>query len=203
MKHSFIKREQAETFSLYDQPRAENVEFALDLHFVSNNNSHTKETIIPYLFKLLDGLPTSVKILKVWSDGPSSQFKNKFIAVMIQHFEARFDLKIVWNYFATLHGKGCVDGIGATAKKIVRKHVLARDCLVSDATQFVQAFGLTKSNILVEEMTDEDLSRINEELGSNQIYLQARNVRNIKSAHQIQFVNGQLVSYETSKEGYN
>lgn len=122
---------------------------------------------------------------------------------MIQHFEAKFDLKIVWNYFATSHEKGCVDGIGATTKKIVRKHVLARNCLISNATQFVQAFELTKSNILVEEITEEDFNRINEELGSNQIYLQARNVRDIMSVQQIQVVNGQLVTYETSKEGNN
>lgn len=36
--------------------------------FVSNSLSHTKETIIPYLVKLLSDLPSSVKILKIWTD---------------------------------------------------------------------------------------------------------------------------------------
>lgn len=40
--------------------------------FVSDNLTHTKETIIPYLFKLLTNMPNSVKYLKIWSDGPSS-----------------------------------------------------------------------------------------------------------------------------------
>lgn len=51
--------------------------------FVSDSLVHTKETIIPYIYKLLTELPKSLKVLKIWSDGPSSQFKNKFIAAMI------------------------------------------------------------------------------------------------------------------------
>lgn len=102
--------------------------------FVSDSLVHTKETIIPYIYKLLTELPKSLKTLKIWSDGPSSQFKNKFIAAMIPELEAEFGLKIYWNYFAKSHGKGCIDGIGATTKMIVRKHIRARDSIVNCAT---------------------------------------------------------------------
>lgn len=131
LKHSFIKREQAETFNSYDRPRALNQEFSLEAvlqidfaenfvcvnqnevqtaHwnqrqltlftsalyyndkiqskvYVSNNNNHDKTTIVPYIYKLLMDLPDEVVILKVWSDGPTSQFKNKYIAAMIPEFE--------------------------------------------------------------------------------------------------------------------
>lgn len=53
--------------------------------FVSDNLKHTKETIVPYLFKVLSGLPTTLKVSKVWSDGPSSQFKNKYIPILSWH----------------------------------------------------------------------------------------------------------------------
>ncbi|CAH0559357.1 unnamed protein product [Brassicogethes aeneus] len=102
--------------------------------FVSNNLAHTKETIVPYMYILLSGVPESVKILKIWSDGPSSQFKNKFIAAVIPVLEDKFGIKIYWNYFATSHGKGCIDGIGATAKMIVKKQILSRKCIVNCAS---------------------------------------------------------------------
>lgn len=112
--------------------------------FVSDNLTHTKETIIPYIHKLLSKMLNSVKILKIWSDGSSSQFKNKYIAAIIHCLEIRFDMQIIWNYFATSHGKGCVDGIGATVKTVVRSHIKARDCTVNSASDFVEAFTLTK-----------------------------------------------------------
>ena len=122
--------------------------------FVSDNLVHTKDTIVSYLWKLLSQSPASLKTLKIWSDGPSPQFKNKFIAALISCLEARFGLKIFWNCFATSHGKGCVDGIGATLKTIVRKHIRARDVIVNSASDFVTAFNLTQSKISVEETTE-------------------------------------------------
>lgn len=170
--------------------------------YVSDSPDHTKKTIIPYLYKLLTDMPTTLKVLKIWSDGPSSQFKNKFMAAMIPRFETEFGLKIYWNYFVTSHGKGCVDGIGATAKTIVRKHINARDLLVNSASDFVAAFHRTPSKISVEEFTEDDFADTNNLLNANGIFEQAKNVNNIASAHQIQVINKKIVIFDTSKIGY-
>ena len=45
----------------------------------SDNRIHAKETIGPYIDYLLSTLPKSVKTVSLWSDGPSSQLKNKYI----------------------------------------------------------------------------------------------------------------------------
>lgn len=245
LRHSFVKREQSETFNLHDVPRASNDEYCLEAvlqmdfaenfvceaqdevqtahwnqrqlslfttaiyHcgtfqskvFVSNNLHHTKETIVPYLVKLLSNLPSSVKILKIWSDGPSSQFKNRFIAAMIVHLEAKFEIQIIWNYFATSHGKGCVDGIGA--KCIVRNHIKARDCIVNSAADLVEAFKQTSSTIQIEEVTEEDFDEINATLGSVEIYASSKGIPSISSAHQIKVIDGKIMTKETSKIGYN
>lgn len=171
--------------------------------FLSDNITHTKETIIPYMYKLLADMPKTLKTLFVWSDGPSSRFKNKFMASMITHSEAEFNIKIYWNFFATAHGKGCVDGIGATAKTMVRKEILSRTHIVNGAADFVAAFHQTPSNIAIEEVTEADFIDINNHLNTNDIFANARNVRNIKQAHQMQVINGQIVTFVTSKEGYN
>jgi hypothetical protein len=170
--------------------------------FVSNNLKHTKETIVPYLFKILKELPNSLKILKIWSDGPSSQFKNKFIASLIPILEKKCCLKIVWNFFATSHGKGCVDGIGATVKNVVRNHINGRTIIVNSASDFVQAFNLTPSTIVVEEATGNDFEEINETLETVALFEKCKNIRNISNAHQIQCIDGKIVPFNTSKEGY-
>lgn len=140
---------------------------------VSNNTVHTKDTIVPYLCKLMDKLPKTLKSLKVWSNGPVSQFKNKFIASIFPHLEKRYSLKIIWNFFATAHGKGCIDGIGAIAKYVVRKHIEARDCIVKNASDMVAAFNRTPSHITIEEMTDEDFINQIENFDVNKIYKDA------------------------------
>lgn len=247
LRHSYVKREQSDTFNKFDHPRASNnqfneeamlqIDFAENFvcvgqdevqsahwnqkqltlfttafyHnekvqskvFVSDNLTHTKETIIPYLYILLTELPESVKILKIWSDGPSSQFKNKFIAAIIPLFESEFGIKIYWNYFATSHGKGCIDGIGATAKMIVRKHILSRECIVKSSSDFVAAFDRTESIIAIEEVNDNDFSDINNILNVHALFDNAKSIRDIASAHQIQVINGVITTFKTSKQGYN
>ncbi|XP_067634704.1 uncharacterized protein [Eurosta solidaginis] len=170
---------------------------------VSNNLSHTKDTIVPYLYILFKNLPSTVRILKMWSDGPSSQFKNKYIAALIPHFEEIFGMKIVWNYFATSHGKGCVDGIGATIKTIVRKHVRARDIVVNNASDFVQAVHMTPSKIMIEEVTSNQIEMINAELQVVELFSRARPIQNISSAHQIQVRDNKIATFKTSRQGYN
>lgn len=251
LRHSYVKREQSNTFNLIDRVRASNVQisdegvlqidfaenfvceaqdevqsahwnqrqitlFTTAMYhnevfqskvFVSDSLVHTKETIITYMYKILTDLPKSLKTLKIWSDGPSSQFKNKYIAAMIPHFEAEFGLKIFWNYFATSHGKGCIDGIGATAKTIVRKHIRARDQIVNCAADFVSAFHRTpskiSSQISIEEVNEGEFSEINNFLNTEETFANAKNVRDIARAHQIQVINGKIVFFDTSKEGYN
>ena len=79
----------------------------------SDDRGHNKESIMVFLDTLMEGLPKDVKIIDFWSDGPTSQFKNRFVAEIIRYLHEKYGVKIRWNYFATSHGKGPVDGIGA------------------------------------------------------------------------------------------
>jgi hypothetical protein len=46
-------------------------------------------------------------------------------------------IHIQWNYFATSHGKGVVDGIGGTVKRLVWNSVMTRKVsAVQDAMSF-------------------------------------------------------------------
>ena len=56
------------------------------------------------------------------SDGPTSQFKQRFLFSNLHHWEQDHDITIRMNFFATSHGKGVVDGIGGTVKRSVETH---------------------------------------------------------------------------------
>lgn len=171
--------------------------------FVSDNTDHSKKTIVAYLYKIFCKLPKNIKRLKIWSDGPSAQFKNKFIASILTLFEGLFPLRIVWNYFATSHGKGCVDGLGAVAKHRVRRMVLTRKAIVNSASDFVAAFNLENSCIEVSEVSNFEIDQINADLEIECVFADADPVNKISSFHQLQVENDKIMGFSTSKDGYD
>ena len=66
-----------------------------------------------------------LKSVSFFSDGAASQFKQRFLFHNITYFEADYGLKVTWNFFATSHGKGAVDGIGGNVKRLVWNAVRA------------------------------------------------------------------------------
>lgn len=147
-------------------------------------------------------LPKTIKLIKIWSDGPNSQFKNKFIAAIILLFQNKFGIKIVWNYFATAHGKGIVDGLGAVIKKKVRRLVMARERIVNCASDFVNSFNSEASLIDLIEMSKEDIDKINNELKLVDVFRSAPAIKNISKLHQLQVDDNKIIGFCTSEEGY-
>lgn len=168
----------------------------------SANPKHTKTEIGCYLFKLISKLPSSVKVLKIWSDGPNNQFKNKYTAALLKFFEDRFNIKIFWNFFATSHGKGCVDGMGAVVKNRVKRLVKSRVAIVNCAKDFVDAFNLESSVIDLIYMTEDEATKICDDIKLNNVFDSAPALHNIFSFHQLQVFNGKVIGFATSKEGY-
>ena len=79
---------------------------------ISDNLSHLKDSVITFIDKLISELiDSTVKVLQLWSDGPSSQFKNRFIAAAIPRLEEKYCIKLCSNFFTSSHGKGLVDGL--------------------------------------------------------------------------------------------
>lgn len=168
----------------------------------SNDTAHTKYEIAIYMFKVLSKLPRNTKILKIWSDGPSNQFKNKFIGALIVLFEKHFKIKIFWNFFATSHGKGCVDGIGAVVKNRVRRLVNSRQAIVNCSSDLVEAFNSEDSVIRVLDMTECEATKIRCDLNLDVAFDNAAPIPNIFSCHQLQVIEGEIIGFRTSMEGY-
>lgn len=155
-----------------------------------------------YLYSILLRLPSNVKRVKIWSDGPTSQFKNRFIAAIIIIFEKKFNIKIFWNFFATAHGKACIDGIGATVKREVRDLVLSEQAIVNGTTDFVNAYATKESVIQLVELTFLDIEKINAEIKLEEVFSNAPNIRDILKCHHLHVTNNRIKGYITSKDGY-
>lgn len=55
----------------------------------------------------------------IFSDNCAGQFKSKFTISTLCKIQDEHDLEVEWNFFSSIHGKGAVDGIGATVKRNV------------------------------------------------------------------------------------
>jgi len=76
----------------------------------------------------------------IFTDGPSSEFKNRYCMKLLRDISQKYHREISWKYFATSHGKGVVDGVGGRAKSLVRQKVMSKDecIIVNDSVSFAK-----------------------------------------------------------------
>jgi len=85
-----------------------------------------------------------------FSDGAASQFKQKYLFVNLHLMQVQHKLeRFAWHFFATSHGKGAVDGVGGTVKRLVWRRVLAEKVIVSDAASFFNCAVSANTGICV------------------------------------------------------
>ena len=128
---------------------------------VSDNLNHSKETVVAYVDMILETIPASVKSVSIWSDGPASQFKNRYIAAALHPLQANYKLLIHWNVFATSHEKRPVGGIGGAVKRYVCSAVKARKHVINNAPSFVEAAKDMQGVAVTEMSTSHIQSRNN------------------------------------------
>ena len=93
---------------------------------ISDCLNHTKEavyTFMTFLYKYLVERYPSIKLVNTFSDGAASQ--QCYFFSNIHLWETNLSIQILWNFFATSHVKGAVDGIGGTVKCSVWRSVKA------------------------------------------------------------------------------
>ena len=95
----------------------------------------------------------------IWSDGPSSEFKNQFMNFLIQQLANKYQKPFIWKFSSTSHGKGVVDGVGGKIKSSVHKKVmsLGKDrAIVQDSESFAKlAKKLSESTEIIHITAEE------------------------------------------------
>ncbi len=107
---------------------------------VSDNTNHEKVAVNVFLETLIsDFIVDHPQIEEVgfFSDGASSQFKQRYLFTNLTFMFKKHKIFATWNFFATSHGKGVVDGIGGSVKRVVWRQILAGK-LITTAEEFAE-----------------------------------------------------------------
>lgn len=106
---------------------------------VSPHTEHTIEEILPYLTNLFDEYikeDCGITEVLIYSDGARQQFKTNKMMRSLEWLTQTFKVQFHWNFMASYHGKGRVDGIGAVLKQAVWKRVKSGWVIVSSYIDF-------------------------------------------------------------------
>ena len=113
-----------------------------------------------------DILPNDeVKTEIIWSDGPSSEFKNQFMRYLIEKLSICYNKPFSWKFSATSHGKGVVDGVGGKVKSSVRRQVMSfgKDrAIVQDAESFAKVADKVTVNTEVKHVGNDKIKAYKE-----------------------------------------
>lgn len=147
----------------------------------SDCEKHTKDAVLAYVDRILQEIPPDVSIVDIWSDNATSQFKNQFIMEGMKSIGEQRKVKINWNFFAPMHGKSVVDGIGGAVKRFVRRQILAQDILVKSAQEFTDI--ASKMNVKALCMNNSEIDERNAQINLPAIIKNSKKIDNIKKFH--------------------
>jgi len=107
---------------------------------ISDDLKHDAHAVYTFFHKLYEHVTLyypHIKVLHVWSDGASSQYKSKLPVWNIAH---NFDLplKIIWNFYGSRHGKSEADGESAVVKGILGRAIPARELTLTSSVSVVE-----------------------------------------------------------------
>ena len=173
--------------------------------FVSDDLDHEKTSVLVFIHKVLSELTTKYAIRKVdiFSDGPSSQFKNQYVFNCLPFLLQQHHLECLnWHFFATSHGKGAVDGVGGTVKRNVWMETLSRREVVNSLNDFCRISMKKEQKVKVIPMSAKDIKLCATEMALDKIFSVSTPVPSIKKMHFVTvLLNGSIKCKEfTNKQ---
>ncbi|CAF1346632.1 unnamed protein product [Rotaria sordida] len=124
----------------------------INYSLISDDVSHDKYSIHVFLTKIIINLKNkfpSLETINIFSDGAASQFKQRFSFANLTFLSNDHRLNFIWNFFSSGHGRGAVDGVGGSVKRLVWKGVMAKQCIISNANDFAHYATAVAKNIII------------------------------------------------------
>ena len=177
------------------------------LVIVSDSLDHDKRAVAVFTLRTLNEIIQhcpNVSQIKIWTDGPATQFKNRFILAMIPYLKEKYGIYITWNYLAAGHGKGPNDAVGGTAKRMVYRRVISRQATVYDADSFADTLRSTSDNIQVIVVRPEEINDGCQLEGLNDLWAEVPNtIPGVRNTHCVIPLTGStvLVKFYTLSAG--
>ena len=91
--------------------------------------------------------------------------KDMYLFSNLYKWEKELSTNVIWNFFATSHGKGAVDGIGGTVKRSVWRNVRSTRITPTDAESYAALAKERNPNVTIlfissEEITQKSASKL-------------------------------------------
>ena len=162
---------------------------------VSDELGHEKKAVAVFMSRVINKFVKEkhqhITRVHIFSDRPSSQFKNKYVAHFLHTLRQTVNLQ--WYFFATSRGKGAVDGIGGTVKRVVWKAVSTRKVLaVKDAKSFSDVATKFCKSLSVSFITSEELDATANSLCLEKCFMSAPMLPGISKLHCIEHLENGL-----------
>ncbi|ESO89794.1 hypothetical protein LOTGIDRAFT_164827 [Lottia gigantea] len=157
-------------------------------------------TFMTHIFKYLKSNFPDVLHVNIFSDGPSSQFKQKYLFSNLEVWSEKYSFNIFWHFLATSHGKGVVDGIGGSVKRSVWRRVLCGEVSKS-AEDVADLAKKVNPNVIISYITKDTIEQTKTTLDERW-----RLISTIPGTHNIHFItsgkNG-IVKYSNTSATLN
>ncbi|CAF4243574.1 unnamed protein product [Rotaria sp. Silwood2] len=89
--------------------------------------------------------------------GAASQFKQRYTIANLTFLSNDYHVNLIWNFFSSGRGRGAVDGVGGTVKRLVWKGVMAKQCTVRNAKNFAHYANAITKNINIILVNEQDI----------------------------------------------
>ena len=162
---------------------------------VSDCRDHDKKAVAAFTCTVMEMIRTvlpSATTVNIWTDGPSSQFKNKFIFSFISKLQDRYSVSLAWHFFATSHGKGPNDALGGNVKRMAHRQALSRHLVIADANSFAKAVNMSTDVISVTVMSQEDIYTMVSDLKLEELWNSIPPMPGIFNTHWVQVISGKV-----------
>lgn len=136
---------------------------------VSDEMHHDKYSVLAFNRAIFKHAAEQKKVFEnvhMFSDGAGGQFKNKYtLGAVVQPKLMNENISSLdWSFFATSHGKGPVDGIGATVKRAVWRRIMQRKVVINTAQEFAHVASESCPNISVLYVDSHEVSEVKNEV---------------------------------------
>ena len=158
---------------------------------MSDSTKHEPAAICAHLLpvlRYLRELCPSLAVAHFWSDGPTTQYRNKHHMLLSSHFlyDEGFSAG-TWNFFEAGHGKSAADGIGGTLKRIADQEV-DHGTVISTAEDFISVLS---QKTVIKLFT---VSEVNIDSVCHMIPAGIKPIKGTMKLHQIQFIERGIIS---------
>ncbi|XP_049886327.1 uncharacterized protein LOC126380771 [Pectinophora gossypiella] len=130
---------------------------------ILDNNSHDPPAIWAHLLpvlKMIKAKTPTIDTIHFYSDGPSSQYRQKKNFYLLCLFGLKLKLNfLTWSFFESGHGKGVADGIGGSVKRSLDRQVLYGNDITSGLNAYDVLTRCMKSVKCI-YVTERDISNI-------------------------------------------